>query len=211
MADVRASQVLPPLGPVLAAAEIAAAGALEAAIVDDQRQRRNRLGEQRRALILGPLEAARDAFLDQLHDVLDTIAAQQELDLALGLPPGNALEQLIYWLYSALADVVPYPPRDRYYYNNFPRVEQLADADQTLQSIRAEDFPQAQSKALFWVGIAGGAAHVQRRRLRAAAAKHPQPSGLPTRQGPRSDGRRGSSAPARYGEAIVRTIPPVWR
>ena len=211
-ADVRATQVLPPLGPVLEAAEIAAVGALQTAIVEDQRQRRNRLGEQRRALILGPLDVARDAFLDQLHDVLDNIAAQQELDLELGLPPGNALEQLSYWLYTALTDVVPYPPRDRYYYNNFPRVEQLADVDQTLQPISPEDLPQAQGTALFWVVCRGE----ERPTFSIAGLERLQQNILNERgfqQGKAVEVTASEEAAlrARYGEAISRVVPPVWR
>ena len=211
VAEVRATQVLPPLGPALETAVVAATGALEAAIVEAHRQRYNALGAQRRTLILGPLEATKEAFVEELHSVLDTIHAQHELMLALGLPPGEAIQHLSFWLYGTLADVVPYPPRDRYFYNTFPRVDALADADTSLQPVSADELPQVRRTTRRWVQYHGP----DRPNFTWAGLEQLRQNSLNERNFQQGKAIEVSAAEEQvlrehYGAAIVRTIPPVW-
>lgn len=203
---------LPAKAQELTQAVDAATQALEAAILEAQRVRYNTLGEERRALIGGGLEEKKDAFVEELHTYLANLHEQQDLALELGLPPGNSREQLSFWLYSALADVVEYPPRDRFMYSPFPHVDALVDADTSLQPVSKEELPQVSRQARRWVRYVGqerpnftwpGLEQLRQNLLNERNFQQGKPLEVSASE--------EETLRSHYGDAIRRVVPPLWR
>jgi hypothetical protein len=208
VAVVRATDVLPPLGPGLAAAERAAYVALGAAVHDDKRQRRNALAAQRAALIRGPLTETRDAYEEQLQTVQALTAEQQALDLELGFSPGTPRELLACWAYTGMEETVPRPKR-------LQPVEDLVAADATLLPVSTDAFPEAVRMGRVFIQYRGprgpgrptlqiqGLEQLRQNRLNEPALQ--KPGGVLEVSHEEEQILR-----EHYGDAIQRVIPPMW-
>ena len=206
-AEVRLNEVLPPLRKPLEAAEMAAAAALEQAIHEAQVQRYNALIAQRVAALTGPLEATKEAFLEELRAELARIAAHQETALALGTHPGNAKALLRHWVNTAIDAELP-PARDPW---RRTVIHDLVAADPTLRPLTPEALAEAQRTGTLFVRYQGSERpHLQWQGLERV-------HGNPLNEQAFQDGKAIEVTHAEecvlrthYGEAMQRTLPPPW-
>jgi hypothetical protein len=148
-AKKRAEVILPPLGPDLELAEMAAYREWQQALIDDKRLRRNRLGDERRAL-LRRWPALQESLDDWLQAMTANIDDQQALDLDLGIDAGDARDLLARLVGTAVEDALPELHRRR-----FPALRDLEQADTALLPISAEALAGRQQSDYRWIRYQG--------------------------------------------------------
>ena len=209
-ATIRMTEILPPLGAPFLTAETEAEVQLEQAIEAATLARRNALAAQRLTHIAGPLQQTLDAFLEEFQSARALIDEQRQCDSALRLPVGQATRQLIAWLYTALAPLAPYPPRQSY--ASVPVVADLVASDPTLAPVSPEALASTAGTGTVFVQYTG------REVPNFSSQGLERLRGNPVNQ--RVFARRGTievtygeyeALRQRYGAAVETVEPDIWR